>query len=170
MPRPFDRALEMLAGPDLDEEGLRFLRAVGVRHVVAHEAGSLPMVADFGLDRVFEVTAGPVAAEVSPGEPAPTRWTEAGALVDLGEPRQVRGVVFELGDGPWSGRPTVQLSHDGRAWDAVEAEASLADATLSLYRNPRHGRGALLFVPRQARFLRIGREVPARPGVLEILP
>jgi hypothetical protein len=170
MPRPFDRALEMLAGPDLDEEGLRFLRAVGVRHVVAHEAGSLPMVADFGLDRVFEVTAGPVAAEVSPGEPAPTRWTEAGALVDLGEPRQVRGVVFELGDGPWSGRPAVQLSHDGRAWDAVEAEASLADATLSLYRNPRHGRGALLFVPRQARFLRIGREVPARPGVLEILP
>ena len=97
MPRPFDRALEMLGGPRLDEEGLRFLRAVGVRHVVARDALDLETAADFGRERVFEVPPGPAAAVVGPGEPVPTRWSEAGALVDLGEPRRVSGLAFELG-------------------------------------------------------------------------
>lgn len=170
MPRPFDRALDMLGGARLDEEGLRFLRAVGVRHVVARDGVDLPIVADFGRERVFQVTPGPAAAVVGPGEPVPTRWTEAGALADLGEPRPVRGIAFELGDGPWPGRPRVQASFDGHTWDDVEAVASLADATLSLYRDPRHGRGAVRFAPREARFLRIGHELPLRPTVLEILP
>jgi hypothetical protein len=170
MPRPFDRAMEMLAGSGLDEEGLRFLRGVGVRHVVAADAAGLPAVADFGGQGVFEVTAGPAAAAVDAGEPVATRWTEAGALVDLGAPRPVSGVVFELGDGPWPTRPRVLASRDGREWDDVAAAGSLADAALSLYRDPRHGRGGLRFAPREARFLRVGREVPARPGVLEIVP
>jgi hypothetical protein len=170
MPRPFDRAMEMLAGSGLDEEGLRFLRGVGVRHVVAADAAGLPAVADFGGEGVFEVTAGPAAAAVDPGEPVATRWSEAGALVDLGLPRPVSGVVFELGDGPWASRPRVLASRDGREWDDVAAVASLADAALSLYRDPRHGRGCLRFAPREARFLRIGREVPARPGVFELIP
>jgi hypothetical protein len=169
MPRPFDRALDLLGGP-LDEEGKRFLRAVGVRHVVAEDGGGLPMVADFGRDRVFEVTPGPAAREVQAGEPAPTRWTADGALVDLGAPRRVSGVVFELGHGSWPDRPRVRSSRDGQAWDDVEAELSLADATLSLYRDPRHGRAALRFALREARFLRVGREVPLRSGALEVLP
>ena len=170
MPRPFDRALDMLAGPELDDEGIRFLRTVGVRHVVARAAGHLPVVADFGRERAFEVPPGPAAAVVGPGEPVPARWSEAGAVVVLGEPRRVSGVVFELGDGPWTARPRVEISHDGRAWEAVEAVASLADATVSLYRDPRHGRGAVRFATREVRFLRIGRDLPLRPGLLELLP
>jgi len=170
MPRPFDRALDMLGGPRLDEEGLRFLRAVGVRHVVARDALDLETAADFGRERVFEVPPGPAAAVVGRGEPVPTRWSEDGALVDLGEPRRVSGLTFELGDGPWIERPRVRASRDGEVWDDVEAAASLADATLALYRDPRHARGALRFAPREARFLRVGREVPARPGVFELLP
>jgi hypothetical protein len=170
MPRPFDRALEMLGGPRLDEEGLRFLRAVGVRHVVAAEAPDLKTAADFGRERVFEVPPGPAAAVVGPGEPMPTRWSAAGALVDLGEPRRLSGLAFELGDGPWADRPRVLSSCDGEEWDEVAATASLADATLALYRDPRHGRGALRFAPREARFLRFGREVPARSGAIERLP
>ena len=170
MPRPFDRALEMLGGARLDEEGLRFLRAVGVRHVVAGEGLDLRAAADFGRERIFEVPPGPAAAVVEPGEPMPTRWSAAGALVDLGEPRWLSGLAFELGDGPWVDRPRVSFSCDGEVWDEVAATASLADATLALYRDPRHGRGSLRFPPREARFLRIGREVPARPGAIERLP
>jgi hypothetical protein len=169
MPRPFDRALDLLGGP-LDEEGTRLLRAVGVRHVVAGEAGGLPAVADFGNERVFEVTPGPAAAVVEAGEPAPTRWTATGALVDLGAPRRVSGIVFELDRGSWPDRPRVQSSRDGQAWDDVEAALSLADATLSLYRDPRHGRAALRFAPRETRFLRVDREIPLRRGALEIVP
>ena len=38
IPRPFDRAMELLER-GVGDEGLRFLRAVGVRHVVAPESG-----------------------------------------------------------------------------------------------------------------------------------
>jgi hypothetical protein len=169
MPRPFDRAIDLLGWP-LDEEGQRFLRAVGVRHVVARGDGELPVAADFGADRIFEVTPGPAARAVEPGEPVPTRWTVDGALVDLGAPRRVSGIVFELEGGPWPERPRVQSSPDGRAWDDVAVALSLADATLSLYLDPRHGRAALRFAPREARFLRVGGEVPLRRGALEIVP
>jgi hypothetical protein len=82
----------------------------------------------------------------------------------------VDGLVFELADGPWVAAPRLQRSLDGKAWEDLEATASLADATLSLYRDPRRGRGALRFAPVEARFLRVLPEVPVRPGVLEVLP
>lgn len=170
MPRPYDRALDMLGGTTLDEEGKRFLRAVGVRHVVTRETIDLPVVAVFGEERILEVTQGPKASVVRPGEPAPTRWTPLAATVDLGSPRPVSGVVFELDDGPWPEHPRVEASHDGLSWDHVEAEASLADATLSLYRDPRHGRGAVRFARREARLLRIDRGLAMRPGALELVP
>jgi hypothetical protein len=116
------------------------------------------------------VTPGPAATAVEAGEPAPTRWTRDGVLVDLGAPRRASGIVFELDDGPWPDRPRVESSLDGQAWDDVETALSLADAALSLYRDPRRGRAALRFAPREARFLRVGRDVPLRPGALEILP
>ena len=170
MPRPFDRALDLLAGPRIDEEAVRFLRAVGVTQVVARDGVDLPVAADFGSEKVFAVIPGPSATAVEPGEPLPTRWSDAGLVVDLGAPRRVSGLVFEPGEGPWVARPRLQSSRDGQTWEDVEATASLADATLSLYRDPRHGRGALRFPPREARFLRVGRDVPLRPGALEFLP
>jgi hypothetical protein len=170
MPRPFDRALEMLGGGALDEEALRFLRAVAVRHVVAGPTLALPERAVFGDEHVYEVTDGPAAQLVTPGDPAATLWTEQGAVIDLGRPRRVSGVVFELDDREWRMHPLIQSSADGLDWRPLEARASLADATLSLYRDPRHARGALSFAPLETRFLRLDPELPARRGVLETRP
>jgi hypothetical protein len=170
VPRPYDRALDMLGGPTLDGDGLRFLRAVDVRHVVAPVNPGLQVAAAFDGETVFDVPAGPLAAMVAPGEPVPTRWTSRGAVADLGEARRVSGVVFEVGDGPWPPRPRVEVSLDGSAWEPIEATASLADATLSLYRDPRHGRGAVRFQPLETRFVRIARSLPMREGALEAVP
>jgi hypothetical protein len=59
-------------------------------------------------------------------------------------------------------------SFDGVAWEQLDARASLADATLSLMRDPRNGRGQIVFTRREARYLRLGPRVPARRGVLEV--
>jgi hypothetical protein len=176
IPRPFDRAMELF-GDGVSEEGVRLLRAVGVRHVVAPAAGQgdpalegLAVVAEVGGDRVLEVTAGPPAAIVVAGDPAATRFTRDGIVVVPTETRTVGRVVFELSDAPWIARPSVEVSLDGRAWDPVPATASLADATLSLYRDPRHGRGEVRFAPRDVRFLRLDARLPARRDALEVGP
>ena len=73
IPRPFDRAMELLEH-GLDEEALRFLRAVGVRHVVAPGGGG--PLAPGGLDargrrlapdRVLEVEDGRRPPSVAAG-------------------------------------------------------------------------------------------------------
>ena len=170
VPRSYDRALDMLGRATLDEEGLRFLRAVDVRHVVSQAELDLPVAAAFDGETVFDVPAGASASVVEPAEAVPTRWTAGHALVDLGEVRRVSGIVFPVGDGPWPRRPRVQVSDDGQEWEAVEATASLADATLSLYRDPRRGRGAVVFAPREARLVRIDRSLPMQVGALEVIP
>ena len=73
IPRPFDRAMELFER-GVDEDGARFLRAVGVRHVVAPAAGTLTLdgltpAAEAGADRVLEVTAGHVASVVGGARP-----------------------------------------------------------------------------------------------------
>ncbi len=176
IPRPFDRAMELFER-GVDAEGLRFLRAVGVRHVVAPGSGEGPSgplaldgltpVADAGGERVLAVTPGPSSAVVPEGEPVPTWFARGGILVVLPGTRPVGRVAFELSDAPWVARPSVEVSLDGSAWEAVEATASLGDATLSLYRDPRHGRGEVRFAPRPVRFLRLDPRLPARGGVLE---
>lgn len=172
IPRPFDRAMELLDGP-LGEEGRRLLRAVGVRHVVgpASAVSGLPEVAAFGNESVFELSpAGPAASEVESGEPVATLWTSEGLLLTLEETRAVGRVAFELSDEAWVSRPRVEVSTDGESWEPVEAQASLADATLSLYRQPRHARGEIRFAPRAVRFIRLDPRLPARPGALETAP
>jgi hypothetical protein len=62
----------------------------------------------------------------------------------------------------------VALSIDHRMWTEMEAAASLADATLSLMRDPRHGQGELRFAPVRARYLRLDPRLPARPGPLQV--
>ena len=66
--------------------------------------------------------------------------------------------------------PRVEASVDGVEWEPLEARASLADATLSLYRDPRHARGEVRFAPREVRLLRLDPRLPARKGALEIGP
>ncbi|HET9316308.1 MAG TPA: discoidin domain-containing protein, partial [Vicinamibacteria bacterium] len=166
VPRPYSRAMELLEGP-LTPEGLRFLRAAGVTQVVSADELPLREVARFGEERVFDVPAGDTAQVVQDADPSPTLWTLAGPVVDLGERREVARVVFEVTDRPWVAEPDVSVSDDGRAWVKLPARASLADATLSLYRDPRRGRGEVRFGPVTARFVRLGPGLPLRPSALE---
>ena len=98
----------------------------------------------------------------------PTVWTTTGVIADLGAPRPVESVVFEVSDAPWVDAPAVEVSSDGVSWTPVAARASLADATLSLLRDPRHGIGEVTFPRVTARFVRVPLAVPARPGLLRV--
>ncbi len=180
VPRPFDRAMELFAF-GVDEEGLRFLRAVGVTNVVwgasagglRAKAGTVPDLAAaavFEHERVDAVEPGPEATTVTPGDPVSTRWTASAFVLTLPEPKAISRVAFELSDAPWLARPAVEVSTDGVTFQPIEARASLADATLSLYRDPRHGRGEVRFAPRAVRFVRLDPSLPARPGALEVAP
>jgi hypothetical protein len=165
MPRPYTREMELLAAP-AGEETLRLLRAIDVRHAVTREALAWPVVFASGDQRVYEVPSGPVAAVPQAGEAVPTVWTSAGVIADLGAARPVEAVVFEVSDAPWVDAPAVEVSSDGLAWTPVAARASLADATLSLLRDPRHGVGEVTFTRVTARFVRLPLAVPARSGRL----
>jgi hypothetical protein len=170
MPRPYDRAMELLAREPLGEEGWRFLRAVGVTHLVAERPVDAATLVDLAGRRIHAVPPGEVARVVQRGVPVATRWDREGVLVDLGEPRSVAGVTFEIADEEWLDRPHVRVSADGREWEDVPAEASLPDAVLSLYRDPRTARGAVRFSPRSVRFVRLDPRLPARHVALEVLP
>jgi hypothetical protein len=165
MPRPYTREMELLTSPAGDD-ALRLLRAVDVRHVVSREALPLAVVFRSGDESVYAVPPGPSARVPDAGQPFPTRWTARGVIVDLGSARPVESVVFEVSEEPWVEAPAVAVSSDGETWTAVAAGASLADATLALMRDPRHGRGEVRFARVTARFVRLPLGVPARPGLL----
>jgi hypothetical protein len=169
VPTPYTRAMELLDGP-LSEQALGFLRAVGVTRVVSTEVLALTEIGAYGPDRVYAMAPGPRAAIVRGERARATLWRSEGALLDLGTPTAVDRVVFAVGDGPWLDAPSVRVSLDGRDWNAVAATASLADATLSLYQDPRAGRGAVLFPPTTARYLWLDPRLPARHGPLETRP
>jgi hypothetical protein len=135
---------------------------------VARDAIDLPEVAAFEGERVFDLPPGAAASVVSAAEPVATWWTPSGAFLDLGEAQRVNAIVFELSDAPWVATPRIEASIDGVAWERLEAGASLADATLSLYRDPRSARGEVRFAPRAIRYLRLDPRLPARRGALEI--
>jgi hypothetical protein len=163
VPRPYTRVMELFDRP-LDEEGLRFLRTVGVRHVVSREDLPLPVAAVFEGERVYEVPADPPppAITMTAGEPVAVRWTTDAIVIDRGSIGSVRGIGFEVDDRPWVAHPRIQASLDGVRWAAVDSQASLADATLALYADPRRGRGQVQFEPVAARYLRVDRRLPAR--------
>ena len=166
MPRPYSRAMELLQ-PPLGEEALRFLRAAGVREVVSRGEVGLPVLAILGDERIHAVPDGAVAAPPPPAERSgPTAWTPQGTVVDLGAPRTVGRVVFEVGEAEWVAEPSVEVSRDGVRWERVAAAASLADAVAALYADPRAGRGEVRFAPTEARWVRIDPRVPARPPLL----
>jgi len=167
MPRPYTRAMELLEPPP-GEEAARFLRAVGVRHVVTRTGTPWPEVARFGEDRVVEVPPGDSARVVTGGAPHPTLWRSDATVIDLGTSSTIAGVTFEASEAPWIAEPRVEVSADGVSWSPVAATASLADATLSLSRDPPHGRGAVRFPPAVGRYLRLDPRLPARPGALQV--
>jgi len=123
MPRPYDRAMELLEGP-VGAEALRFLRAVDVRHVVAAGPIGLPEVVAFDGESVFAVPPGVAALVVAPEEPVATWWTGDGPQIELAVPRRVDRVVFELSDAPWVANPRVEASVDGVEWEPLEARAA----------------------------------------------
>jgi hypothetical protein len=166
VPRPYTRTMELLQAP-LAEDALRLLRAIGVSDVVARSDEALPLQARFAEERIYAVPAGPAAATVSPGAATPTLWSAEGITVDLGEARSINRVTFELSEGDWLARPRLAVSLDQRTWTEVEATASLADATLSLIKDPRHGQGEVRFTPQTARYFRLDPRLPARPGLLD---
>jgi hypothetical protein len=169
VPRPYARARELLDRP-LAGEPLRLLRALGVTHVVSADAQPLPTAAAAGAERVYDIPAGEAAVVPAGGVAVPTIWSARGPMVDLGEVRAIGGVVFEVDDRPWVDRPAVEASADQLSWTPVAAEASLADATLALYRDPRHGAGEVRFTPPvTARWLRLDPRLPARAGPLAIV-
>jgi hypothetical protein len=169
VPRPYGRATELLSGPPT-EEGLRLLRALGVARIVGPPGLDLPVVEGFGDEVVYSMPEGAAASPPAEGEAVAALWGGDGVVADLGRARAVEGIGFEVGDGPWAAAPRVGLSVDGRRWSVVTGEASLADAAASLYRDPRHGRGMVRIGGREARYVRLGAEVPARPGRLWVLP
>jgi hypothetical protein len=165
MPRPYTREMELMVKPASDES-LRLLRAVDVRHVVARADLPLPRAFASGEARVYEIPAGDPARLPTPGTAAPTVWSAAGVTVDLGEPRPVESVVFEISDAAWVTEPAVEISADGTTWTRVPAHASLADATLALLRDPQHGLGEVTLPRVTARFVRLPPDVPVRAGLL----
>jgi hypothetical protein len=170
VPRPYTRAMELLAESPLSEDARWLLQALEVRQVVSREPQPLPVLAQFGEERIYGLAAGaPLAPASTLGDFAPTLWSPEGTALDLGTARTVSGVAFEVSDAPWVARPRVTLSVDGRQWQAVSATASLAEATLSLYRDPRHGLGFVRFAPATARLVRLDAGLPARPGALRPL-
>jgi F5/8 type C domain-containing protein len=169
VPRPYTRAMELLQEP-LGSEALRLLRAVGVSEVVSTSDLPLPVEARFFEAKIYAVPSGPAAAPVAFGDAVPSVWSSEGITIDLGEPRVVGRVAFELSDADWIERPRVAVSTDKQTWTEVDATASLADATLSLMRDPRHGRGEVSFAPQDARYVRLDARLPARAGALEAGP
>jgi len=165
VPRPYTRAMELLQEPL--GEALRLLRAVGVSDVVSTSDLPLPVEARFFEARIYAVPRGPEAVPVPAAEAGPTVWSSEGITLDLGAPRSVGRIAFELSDADWIARPRVAVSTDRETWTEVEATASLADATLSLMRDPRHGRGEVRFALQNARYVRLDPRLPARPGALE---
>ena len=166
VPRPYTRTMELLQEP-LAEDALRLLRAVGVSDVVTRSDEELPLRARFPEERIYAVPAGAAATAVSPGTAVSTLWSSAGITLDLGEPRSVEHVAFEVSEADWIARPRVSVSLDNQAWTEVEATASLADATLSLMKDPRHGQGEVSFALQKARYFRLDPRLPARPGPLQ---
>jgi hypothetical protein len=167
IPRPYDRALELLAG-EVTEDGLRLLRALDVRHVVSGRDLALPVAARAGEENVYDVPPGEAARIPAAGRAVPTLWSADGIVIDLGEVRDVRRVVFELDDRPWVARPAVEVFHDESGWTRVDATASLADATLALMGDPRHGQGEVVIDATGVRRLRIQPSLPARAGAFLI--
>jgi hypothetical protein len=169
MPRPYTRAMELLNGP-LTDDALRLLRSTSVGHVVSRRELPLPLIERLGEDRIFAVPGGETARVVERGTPCATRWAPEGLLLDLGGPRSLRRVVFEPSEEPWIEQPRISVSIDGLAWSEVPARASLADAVLSLMKDPERGL-AEVQIPRQtARFVLVDRRLPARRGALSVAP
>ena len=168
MPRPYTREMELLVSP-AGEEALRLLRAVDVRHVVARETLPLPVAFASGDERVYAVPPGP-SARVPEAGPAASRRGGRRVVSSSISGLRVRwspsSSRFRTSRG-WM-RPPSPCRATARAGRPVAARASLADATLALLRDPRHGRGEVTFGPVTARFVRLPLAVPARPGVLSV--
>ena len=138
--------------------------------MVSRDDHQLPLRARFGEERIYGVPGGDVAGAISPGRAVPVVWRGDGPILDLGEVTRLEAIAFEIGDGAWIERPHLSFSADGRRWEAVLGTASLADAVLSLCRDPRHGQGEVRLPVRVTRFVQLDPRLPVRFGSLWVRP
>jgi hypothetical protein len=170
VPRPYARLLELFATPEISADGLRLFRGLGVQDVVSRDDRTLPLGARFGEERIYGVPGGDVARLVSPGRGAAVLWRRDGLTLDLGEAASLEAIAFEMSDESWIERPRLSFSMDGQHWDSGVGTASLADAVLSLCRDPRHGFGEVRLPARVTRFVRLDARLPIRSGLLWVRP
>jgi hypothetical protein len=161
-PRHHAWAAETLEPADAPE-ALRYLRAIGVTHVVAAGKLALPPLATFETHTVFAVPAGEAAAPITPAQPAAVLVSGDAATLDLGAAAEVERLTFRPPDAPPANEARVQLSLDGRSWQDVDARLSLAATALSLAVDPARGQAELRWPRRRARFVRVeGSWIDAR--------
>jgi len=164
-PRHYEWAHELLdGGPGpASEEAQRFLRAVGVEHIVSARALPLERAAQFGAESVYLVTPGAPATVPQAGTARVALWSSDAVLLDLGTSTSVTHVTFEIGAWPWRAQPVIALSDDGVEWRTIAGRARLGDAVLALAQDPLRARGEITFPSQLARFVRL-RDLPIRPG------
>lgn len=124
VPRAYGRATELLSGPELSEDGVRLLRALDVREVVATHDLPLPLLQRFGGESVYAVPEGEGAQPVDPGRAVSVHWDMAGITADLGEVADVGHIAFDLDDRPWVESPawtSPSTAATGRACGAMRA-------------------------------------------------
>jgi hypothetical protein len=169
VPRHYARTLELLESP-LSEEGARFLRAVGVQHIVSAEGPRLHLLARLGEEAISSLPPGEAARIVRAARPTAFLWDSTRLTVDVGAPSPIDRVIFEPTESRWVDRPLVELSLDGVTWKREIGSASLADFTFSLTRDPRHALGEVTFRGQMARFIRLDPRLPAEREALWVGP
>ena len=174
IPRPFDRAMELFEH-GLDAESLRFLRAVGVRHVTTPELAGEPARPACGRWRASRAS---VCSSWKQGEPASRRPAgragghalvvggrradAAGAAPD--RPRRVRAVGRALGRAA-ERRGVARRRRLGAGRGHAPASPTPRCRSTG---TRRHARGEIRFAPRPVRFLRLDARLPARGGAIEV--
>ena len=171
IPRPFDRAMELFEHgrrrrePALPARGGRAPRGGARARGRAWRRGRAGGGALRAASACSRSTAGAAASVVAAGRAVGHALVASGGIVLSAagaahdRPGRLRAVGRAVGRAPARRGVARRRSAGSRSTPA----ASLADATLSLYRDPRHARGEIRFPPVRARLLRVD-SAPARSG------
>jgi hypothetical protein len=170
VPRAFDRAMELFEH-GLDDEDLRFLRAVDVRHAWFPASGASPPA---GVRKRLASRARPSRDRRRPrrerrrggARPCPPVRVE-GILLGLLEPRSIGRIAFELSDDPWIARPRVEPRSTASAGRRSTPRPA-SPTRRCRYTGTRAARAARSASGGPCAPLRVDARLPARAGLLEV--